>query len=58
MTVDELFGFIEDGFDQNAAQVRVSYDPELGYPVEAWIDYRLNTIDEERGFVITSFSPN
>ena len=56
MTVEGLFEFIEDGFDQNAAQVRVSYDPELGYPVEAWIDYRLNTIDEERGFSLADFS--
>ena len=58
MTVDELFGFIEDGFDQNAVQVRVSYDSVLGYPVEAWIDYRLNTIYEEHGFAITNFSAN
>ncbi|MCH7738684.1 MAG: hypothetical protein IIC93_00885 [Chloroflexi bacterium] len=58
MTVEGLFGFIKDGFDRNAARVRVTYDPVLGYPAEAWIDYSLNIIDEERGFSLADFSPN
>lgn len=57
MTLEGLFGFIEDGFDRNAVQVRVTYDPVLGYPAEAWIDYSQMIIDEERGFSVSEVMP-
>ena len=58
LTVDGMFTFIADGFQRNAARVRVNYEPVLGYPAKVWIDYDLNTVDEESGFRLVGFSPN
>ena len=58
LTVDGVFTFIADGFQRNAARVRVNYDPVLGYPAKVWIDYDLNTVDDESGFRLVGFSPN
>ena len=49
-TIDRLFDILEDAFDQNAEHIQVSYDPELGYPLSAFIDYSTFIADEERGF--------
>lgn len=51
MTVPELFDFIQDAIDQDAAEIRVSY-ASSGYPDEVWIDYVEQMADEERGFFI------
>ncbi len=56
-TVPELFDFIQDGIDQDAAEIRVTYAAS-GYPDEAWIDYEAQLADEERGFFIHSLSLN
>ena len=52
-SVDGLFEVLREAFDGGAHEVRVSYDPQLGVPVDFWIDYSQNTIDEELGFVVT-----
>ncbi|MCZ6867419.1 MAG: DUF6174 domain-containing protein [Chloroflexi bacterium] len=49
-TVDGLFDLIQAAIDQNAFSISVEYDPELGYPAGASIDYQRLVIDEERGF--------
>lgn len=54
-TVSELFDFIQDAIDQDAAEIRVSYASE-GYPDEVWIDYDERMADEERGFFIHSLT--
>lgn len=54
-TVPELFDFIQDAIDQDAAEIRVSYASE-GYPDEVWIDYEAQMADEERGFFIHSLA--
>lgn len=50
-TVAELFEFIQDAIDRDAAEIRVSYAAE-GYPDEVWIDYEEQMADEERGFFV------
>ena len=49
-TVDSLFAHVQRAYDQHAAEVRVQYDPQLGYPVDVWIDWRRDVADEESGF--------
>ena len=51
-TVEELFDFIQDAIDEKAYEISVSYDPELGYPTSASIDYSKGIIDEEMAFTV------
>ena len=57
-TVKGLFDLITDAIVQDAHSIEASYHPEYGYPESVFIDYDERIADEERGFVITSFSPN
>ena len=52
-SVGGLFSVLLEGFDEGAHEIRATYDPELGVPVDFWIDYNQNTIDEELGFTVT-----
>ena len=56
-TVDSLFARVQRAYDQHAAVVRVRYDPQLGYPVDVWIDWRRDVADEESGFGASSLAP-
>lgn len=56
-TIDELFDLIQDGITKQAHQIRVSYDPELGYPASAYIDYKEQMADEENGFKAQDVTP-
>lgn len=51
--VDGLFVILASAFDEDAHEVRVSYDPESGVPVDFWIDYDEMMADEELGFRVT-----
>ena len=55
-TIDALFDVIEDAFDRDAETVQVSYDADLGLPVNAYIDYEAAMADEELGFTVTRFT--
>ena len=52
-SVDGLFAVLVDAFDEGAFEIRATYDPKLGIPVDFWIDYSQNIIDEELGFTVT-----
>ena len=56
-TVDSLFARVQRAYDQHAAEVRVQYDPQLGYPVDVWIDWRRDVVDDENGFAVSSLAP-
>jgi len=45
-TVDELFEEIRQAIETKAGGITVEYDPTLGYPVKASIDYRNDTADD------------
>ena len=53
-TIDGLFDLLQEGIDKNAHSISVDYHPELGYPIDVWIDYEEATADEELGFEIDS----
>lgn len=54
-TVDDLFAVIDDALVEDAHQVDASYDSQLGYPYNVYIDYSRNSVDEEFGFRILDF---
>ncbi len=51
--VEGLFAILLSAFDGDAHEVRVSYDPETGVPVDFWIDYEEMMADEELGMRVT-----
>jgi hypothetical protein len=52
-TIEELFDIIDEALLQDAKEIRVEYDPDLGYPSSVFIDYDERIADEERGFNVT-----
>jgi hypothetical protein len=56
-TVDQMFDLIEESQRQGAAEVRVTYDPQLGYPTEVYLDPRATVADDERQFEYASLAP-
>lgn len=52
-SVDGLFDVLRSAIDRRAARIDVTYDPDLGVPVDFWIDYSENAIDEELGMRVT-----
>ena len=52
--IEGLFDLLQEGIDKNAHSISAEYHSELGYPVEASIDYEEDAIDEELGFEIDS----
>ena len=54
-TVEDLFVLVERALD-SAEVIRVSYDPELGYPTRIFVDYEVNLVDEEVELQVVSLS--
>jgi hypothetical protein len=52
--VSGMFYIVQDAIDQQASQVTVTYDSQLGYPVNIRIDYNTMMADEELGFAVIS----
>ena len=51
-TVDGLFDFIADAIDRGAEDLSITYDPDLGLPVDVRVDYRLAMADEEIAYQV------
>ena len=45
-TIDDLFALITGALEREAV-VRVSYEPELGYPLRIYVDYEQDLVGEE-----------
>jgi len=56
-TVTEVFARIRRAIEEGAAEVRVSYDPVTGVPLEVWVDVDRLMADEEWGVSITDLTP-
>lgn len=48
-SVDGLFDILQEGIDENAHSIEVSWDEATGVPLHFFIDYRANMADEELG---------
>lgn len=51
-TVDDLFSSIQGGYDNDAVEVRVTYN-EIGVPLDVFIDQSRSMADEEIGYKVT-----
>ncbi|MGD2045814.1 MAG: DUF6174 domain-containing protein [Gemmatimonadota bacterium] len=51
--VDGLFELLDQAFENGADDIDVTYDPELGVPIEISIDYLENAVDDELGIQVT-----
>ena len=49
-TVEQLFDRIAEARREGAHEVRVRYDPELGYPADVYLDPVAGIADDERTF--------
>ncbi len=54
--VGELFEFLQDAIGRDAVRIDATFHPELGYPVEVFVDFDERLADEERGFMVRSLS--
>ena len=52
LTVEELFAAVEQAILDDAHELQVTYDPELGYPEFVFIDREEMAIDEEMGYQV------
>jgi hypothetical protein len=53
LTIERLFFAIERGLD--ADEINVQYDPELGYPIDIFIDLWRMATDEEQRYIVADF---
>jgi major membrane immunogen (membrane-anchored lipoprotein) len=60
-TIDKLFTILKNAyagngdFDQKADTINVTYDANMGYPRDFFIDVSQTIADEEQGYTITNF---
>ena len=52
---DGLFDFLQSAVDMPADSIEVSYDPSLGYPTNAYVDYYFGALDDEMGFTVSEY---
>ena len=57
VTIDSLFALVAAAAGGEADEVRVTYDPVLGYPREIFIDYYAMAIDDEMSFTAAMLAP-
>jgi len=55
-SVDEVFAAIDDALDDGRT-VEVTYDSELGYPAEVWIDREAQAFDGGTHWIISDLEP-
>lgn len=54
-TVEELFEMLIVAHNNDAHRIDATYHPQLGVPMDVYIDPQRNAIDEEHGFKIEVF---
>ncbi len=55
LTIDEVFQVIQQAIDQTAAEIDVSYNSTLGYPIDVDIDLRRSQFSDDTQFQIREF---
>jgi hypothetical protein len=56
LTMNDIFQKIEAGYTKPADHIRLTLNPELGYPERVYIDYVEMMADEELSFTISDFT--
>jgi hypothetical protein len=47
LTVLELFDTIQEAIDEQASEIKITYDDTLGYPTDVHIDYNRRFVDDD-----------
>jgi hypothetical protein len=55
-TIDEMFDLVADTLARGASEVRVTYDPMLGYPTSVYLDMSSRVADDERQFEMSGLT--
>ena len=55
--IADLFELLQGAVDGGAHSIDVNYDERYAYPETFFVDYDERIADEERGFVVRSFTP-
>jgi hypothetical protein len=55
-TIEEMFQVIEDAINQNADEIKVEYNADLGYPTRIEIDFIKMAVDDEITYTISNFA--
>ena len=53
LTVEEAFAMLQTAIDQQVHELRVTFDSQLGFPTDAYIDWEEWLADEEESFTIS-----
>lgn len=56
-TVEGLFDVVARALEGPADELRVTYHPVIGYPVDLWVDPRRDVDDEEFGYRVELVAP-
>ena len=56
-TVEDLFHVLQVAHPDRDDRIRAEYHPQLGMPIDVYIDPETNVADEEHGFAIETFEP-
>lgn len=56
-TIDGLFARIAEWRDRDPVHTHLEFHGDLGYPTEAFFDFREEIADEEQGFEVTDLRP-
>ena len=54
-TVEELFRILEAADEEDAELVEAMFHARYGLPVDVYVDWRRNAVDDETGFIVESF---
>ncbi len=55
-TIDDIFTIIQEAIEKGSAEVSATYDAQLGYPIDVYIDTYANAIDEEYSMKVRNFT--
>jgi hypothetical protein len=55
-TIEDLFDEIQDAIDRDADNIDATYDESFGYPVQVFIDWIRNAIDDEMSFQVSDYT--
>jgi hypothetical protein len=58
LSVERLFGVIDEAIREDAARIRVVYDARLGFPADVYIDWDERLADEEFGYEVRDLTAN
>lgn len=57
LTIEGVFGRIEEAFEEGAHAIGVEYDATLGHPLSVSVDYDAQIADEELSLSISDLTP-